>query len=498
MVKAKTGHGVFLFFLSVILFSFCSSQIDRDYKEVGLDLEKFSLIHEIKSDKKTPFYIDFNNYPSSLESLPIGVFDSGTGGLTVLNAILEMDLFDNSTREMGSDGIPDFVSEKFVYLGDKANMPYGRYPSEGKTDFLKELIIKDVQFLMRNTYYLSPTDSFPKGKKDPVKVIAIACNTASAYGYEMIEKVIKDWGVEIKTFGIIDAGAHKAFKLYGPHEKGFIGVFATEGTCDSKGYIRALEKYFTENKRAEAEVIQQPCFGLAGAVDGDPAYISKDAVQFRGSGSYLGPSLDHDKYPIDLALWEEYNFEDKGALLTETDVHGNIKEIEINSIKNYIRYYVTTFVSKAVETAEGEKIHSIILGCTHYALFKEEFRDHFLYLRTINEKYRKFIPENIVIIDPAEEQAISLYLYLKRNDLFGQNKNQETQFFISIPNPLLENSSINSRGEFLDDYKYGRFINESRLYVKRVPLKKEYLSGDIVVKLKNSFPVVYELLFQSK
>jgi len=89
------------------------------------------LISEISSGQKSPFYIDFSEYPRERDSLPIGVFDSGTGGLTVLNALIRLDAFDNRTHEHGSDGIPDFVSEKFIYLGDKANMPYGRYPSEG-------------------------------------------------------------------------------------------------------------------------------------------------------------------------------------------------------------------------------------------------------------------------------------------------------------------------------------------------------------------------------
>jgi hypothetical protein len=56
-------------------------------------------------------------------SLPIGVFDSGTGGLTVLEAILTLDAFNNRTGQPGADGIPDFKGEHFQYLADQANMP---------------------------------------------------------------------------------------------------------------------------------------------------------------------------------------------------------------------------------------------------------------------------------------------------------------------------------------------------------------------------------------
>ena len=56
-------------------------------------------------------------------SLPIGVFDSGTGGLTVLEAILKLDAFNNETGEPGADGKPDFTKEQFQYLADQATMP---------------------------------------------------------------------------------------------------------------------------------------------------------------------------------------------------------------------------------------------------------------------------------------------------------------------------------------------------------------------------------------
>lgn len=64
------------------------------------------------------------------KSLPIGVFDSGTGGLTVLEAMLSLDAFNNETGAPGPDGKPDFSREYFQYLADQANMPYGNYAGE--------------------------------------------------------------------------------------------------------------------------------------------------------------------------------------------------------------------------------------------------------------------------------------------------------------------------------------------------------------------------------
>lgn len=83
------------------------------------------------SDGHAPFSFDASVYQTETRSLPIGVFDSGIGGLTVLEAILELDAFNNETLRPGSDGRPDFENDQFVDLGDQANMPYGNYAAAG-------------------------------------------------------------------------------------------------------------------------------------------------------------------------------------------------------------------------------------------------------------------------------------------------------------------------------------------------------------------------------
>jgi glutamate racemase len=494
--KGKCCFFVCLFLVAAFCSS-CSSSVEKQDTRLTSGSEKFSLISEISSDQESPFYIDFSEYPHERDSLPIGVFDSGTGGLTVLNALIRLDAFDNRTHERGSDGIPDFVSEKFIYLGDKANMPYGRYPSEGKTDFLKELIIKDVQFLLADKYSISPEEKSPAGEKLPVKAIVIACNTATAYGFELVERILEEWGLDMKAVGIIDAGAREAVELYNADTKDAVAVFATEGTCSSMGYPRALERYFSEKGIKGVAILQQPCFGLAGAVDGDPAYIAPDTASIRGSVLYQGPGIGHPVYSIDLSLWEEYHFDTGDGLLLERDEEGNIITVELNSVENYIKYCVTSLVTEALERGETGRIRSVILGCTHYPLFEQEFRNHFLFLRSVNEKYRDIIPEKIRIIDPAEAEAVSLYLYFRENNLFGRNKNNESRFFLSVPNPLLDSIRIDSAGEFPVDYKYGRDINSSFLYVKRVPLQKKHLPEALLLKLQSNLPDIYALLFNT-
>src|SRR5258708_5321342 len=65
-----------------------------------------------------PWSIDFRALDGDRSSLPIGVFDSGIGGLTVMESILTLDAFDNRTSQPGADGVPDFAGERFIYFGD--------------------------------------------------------------------------------------------------------------------------------------------------------------------------------------------------------------------------------------------------------------------------------------------------------------------------------------------------------------------------------------------
>ena len=138
-------------------------------------------------DGAAAFTFDRADYAGDLSSLPIGVFDSGIGGLTVLEALLTLDDFHNDDLKPGPDGRRDFENERFVYLGDQANMPYGNYAKAGKTDLLRELILEDAIFLLGNRYHAAGTI---RHDKPPVKAIVIACNTATAYGLEDLRAAV--------------------------------------------------------------------------------------------------------------------------------------------------------------------------------------------------------------------------------------------------------------------------------------------------------------------
>lgn len=107
------------------------------------------------------------DYQDASHDLPIGVFDSGIGGLTVFEAIKTYDAHNNRTGAPVADGVPDFAGERFIYLGDQANMPYGNYTAAGRKDFLRELVLRDQLFLLSRRYVELPPGRGPPRRRRP-------------------------------------------------------------------------------------------------------------------------------------------------------------------------------------------------------------------------------------------------------------------------------------------------------------------------------------------
>lgn len=122
---------------------------------------------------------------------PVGVFDSGVGGLTVAREIMRQ--------------IPN---ERIIYFGDTARVPYGSKSKETITRYSRQI----VNFLL----------------EQQVKAIVVACNTASAYALDEIEKEI-----DIPMLGVVKPGAKIAAEAT---KNGKIGVIGTEGTIGSHVY----------------------------------------------------------------------------------------------------------------------------------------------------------------------------------------------------------------------------------------------------------------------
>lgn len=128
---------------------------------------------------------------------PIGVFDSGLGGLTVVKALVE-----------------DLPSESIIYFGDTARVPYG---TKSKSTIVK-FSLENVEFLLRHD----------------VKCIVIACNTASSWALPTLRKYFK-----VPIIGVIRPGALAAVRQTKNRR---IGVIGTTATIKSRAYEMAIHR----------------------------------------------------------------------------------------------------------------------------------------------------------------------------------------------------------------------------------------------------------------
>jgi len=461
--------------------------------------QKVAISDVITRDSSSFFYIDFKSYPK-INTLPIGIFDSGTGGLTVLNAIVKYDQHNNNkTRKDGKDGIPDFKTEDLIYLADQANMPYGNYSSVGKTDLLKEHILKDAQFLLGNNYYSNQSSVYQTNKKN-VKVLVIACNTATAYGKEYIEELLKKGGSDIKVIGVIDAGAKGALETFRKDEAGTIGIFATAGTVASNGYINALMRLQQEmSYNGQIKLVSQGGVGLAEAIDEEVAFIDRKAKQPRNE--YKGPNINVEKINIDKTLLDIYHFDFKDfKMLCDAQKVDDCGQLQINSPDNYVRYHLVTLLEKMRQSTNTLPMKTLILGCTHYPFMTEVIHKVLSELRNIKTdgryRYKHLLAKKVSLIDPATNTAKELYEYLKVAQIQNKKGNlSNSEFYISVPN--VENTKVKTEAQgsrLTYDYKYGRVAGEIQEYVRIVPFSKITIPTDVSDRLKIQIPATFKLI----
>jgi glutamate racemase len=141
---------------------------------------------------------------------PIGVFDSGLGGLTVARAIMEV-----------------LPQESVVYFGDTARFPYGPRPLEETRAFAVEI-----------ARYLVGRDA---------KMVVVACNTATAAALDDVA------AVDVPVIGVIDPAVHAAMKAT---RNGRVGLIGTVATVSSGSYQRALSRL---DPQGRVELVAQAC-----------------------------------------------------------------------------------------------------------------------------------------------------------------------------------------------------------------------------------------------
>ena len=171
---------------------------------------------------------------------PIGVFDSGLGGLSVAAQILQ-----------------SLPNERIIYFADNAHVPYGERPLEQIREFALEI----CGFLIE------------KG----AKAIVMACNMSSAVALDATRERYPD----IPILGVIEPGAKAAVSLSNGKP---IGILATTGTVKSEAYIRAISRY-----DSSIQIFQQACPQFVPLVESGKA-DSEEAEE--AAYSYVNPLLD--------------------------------------------------------------------------------------------------------------------------------------------------------------------------------------------------------------
>ena len=231
-----------------------------------------------------------------MDNRPIGMFDSGVGGLTVYKEIKEI--------------IP---SEKIIYLGDTKNFPYGSKSKQSIIDLCK----KNIDFLLNRN----------------VKIIVIACGTATSQALEELKEIYK-----VPIIGII-----KPTTEYIKSKENLknIGVIATRGTIRSNSWEINLKK-----KIKDINVYNKEC-------------------------------------PLLAPMAEEGWVDNTIAKLT---------------IKEYIKDF--------------PKLDALILGCTHYPLFKKIIEKEMPNTEIINtgEKIARYIKSNMELSKGEKKAKDEIYL----------------------------------------------------------------------------------------
>lgn len=236
---------------------------------------------------------------------PIGVFDSGVGGLTVASAIKYL-----------------LPHERIIYFGDTAHLPYGDKSNETIVNYSRRI----ADFLLEKE----------------IKLLLIACNTASAVAYNDLLHYL---GNRVFIVNVIDPAVNYITRHYTNQEVGIIGTKATikSGTYEKK--IREADSNITVRSLAT------------------PLFV---------------------------------------PMIEEGFVYDDIS----NAI---IRAYLSG--------ENFENIQSLILGCTHYPIIKNQIR--------------KFFNFKVDVVDSANIVAHHLHEVLESHHLMSEKKNPEHTFYIS-------------------------------------------------------------------
>ncbi|MGD6816778.1 glutamate racemase [Metabacillus sp. 84] len=239
---------------------------------------------------------------------PIGVIDSGIGGLTVAKEIMRQ-----------------LPKEEIIYLGDSQRCPYGPRPEA-----------QVLQYTWEMTKYLLSAHR--------IKMLVIACNTATAIALEEIKKQ-----VDIPVIGVIQPGARTAIKL---KKNQHIGVIGTNNTIQSGAYEQALKALKASVSVESAACPEFVPLVESGNYEGELAReIVKQSLLPLRSLSLDSLILGCTHYPILRPLIEEYMGPSVKVISS-----GDETAREVSTILSY---------SQALNESDGQKQHQFLTTGPH-------------------------------------------------------------------------------------------------------------------------------------
>lgn len=257
---------------------------------------------------------------------PIGVFDSGIGGLTVVKALRE-----------------NLPGEDLVYFGDTARVPYGNKSRQT----IERFAMESARLLLEHQ----------------VKMIVIACNSSSAFALQSLRASFR-----LPILGVIEAGAKRAVQIT---ENRKVGVIGTHATVVSGAYEQVLERL-----NSRIKVFSQSCPLFVPLVEEHWLY---DEVTFDIAKRYLNPLkktgidtliLGCTHYPllsdvIARVMGEEVRLVDSATSMA-MEVERVLREKNLSNSQSgregEVRYFVSDDPEKFIEIGEkflGEKVNRL-------------------------------------------------------------------------------------------------------------------------------------------
>ncbi|MGC2237950.1 MAG: glutamate racemase [Pyrinomonadaceae bacterium] len=280
---------------------------------------------------------------NSIRTLPIGIFDSGVGGLTVYRAL--------------HNRLPN---EHFVYLGDTARVPYGT----------KSMATVE-RYAIENSQFLAALG---------IKLLVVACNTASALALPKIREKI---GLDV--VGVIGPGARKAVEITRDIENPRIAVIATEATVSSNAYAEAIER-----ATGKAKIIQTAC----------PLFVPLAEENWTKEDETFSIAKKYLQKIIEFA---------PDALVLGCTHYPILRDVIQQTVGKSV-----TLIDSGEATAEevGELLNEKNLACAEQGAYKRERRlcddlDHF-YVTDAAERFAR-VAERFLGSQPAKLEAIEVF-----------------------------------------------------------------------------------------